>query len=353
MAVLLVAFALVLRFTYLFGLSNSSGSKGSPILPMSRDADPSLLARADFDRTPLRIASDTDVGPGAVEALVADADGVWLAIAGGQPLGLGSRIVRVDRAGRLAVTATLNGFVSRLVSTRETLWAFGFSPLSSRGRAWRIDGRSGRDVATVDLPGFDGYLTNIAASDDALWVGRLAGRPIVEQIDARSGRAVATIDVGVNLFDAAATEGALWYRREIDTLGRIDAKTHAVTRQKLLPGGVFNLAPGDGVLWVLGFDGSLLDVDLASRIVGRRSPAVVEGKASGRFLAAEGALWLFDRDALVSRIDPETREVRTVDLTHFGPDQRFFAVGFDSIWIVHQQRDGHARLRRLQPTGRT
>jgi hypothetical protein len=348
-AALLIAVMVSLCFAYVLDPAEprryTRKGEPSPIRPVP-------IAKTDFDRTPLRVSADIDLGPGVVGGLTANSKGVWLVIhdAGDRGLRDTARIVRVNAGGRLTKTSSIGGYLhEQLVSTRDSLWAVTDSADFAHAVLWHIDSTSGRVIAAVNVPSSSEVL---AASPDSVWLGApgLPGSRLI-QLD-RSTNRLTTLDLQTP-GTAAAIEGALWGDADRgDTLERIDARTHALTKMKM-PGAIRAIVAGDRALWVLGYDGSLLDVRANSLRVGRRSPATMNGESTESIVVAEGAVWLLIRgDGAVAlrRIDPKTRDVRTADLTRFEPETHFFAVGYDSIWVVHEPPYGHARLRRLQPS---
>ncbi|HEY5988923.1 MAG TPA: hypothetical protein VIV12_21460 [Streptosporangiaceae bacterium] len=233
------------------------------------------------------------------------------------------------------------------------------------GAAWvttgnavlRIDPRTNRASQVLSDPGAS--LTGIAFGAGSLWVEDAAG---LLRVDPVTGKVTARIKVHAALLSFG--EGALWAVRYMGRgpLVRIDPPTNGVRAFPLPPGKTWDLAAGEGAVWVsttcLASD-CLLRVDPATgRVVARISGSHL----FGRVAVGDGAVWTSD-GAAVARIAPRTdRVTATAPLLSprpaSGPSPTLngsglLAVAPGMVWVTRAGDARPASLLRVDPrTGR-
>ncbi len=221
----------------------------------------------------------------------------------------------------------------------------------------RIDVRTDQARQVLSDPGAS--LTRIAFGAGSLWVEDAAG---VLRVDPATGKVTARIGIRASVLSFG--EGALWALRYIGggPLIRIDPATNAVRAFPLPPGKSWDLAAGEGAVWVSGTcpaSACLLRVAPASgRVVARISGSHLFGQVA----AGDGAVWASD-GAAVARIDPRTgRVTATASLLSPAPaagpspiltGSGLLAAAPGVVWVTAAADAHHARVLRIGPrTGR-
>jgi photosystem II stability/assembly factor-like uncharacterized protein len=233
------------------------------------------------------------------------------------------------------------------------------------GAAWvttgnavlRIDPRTDRATPVLSDPGAS--LTSVAFGAGSLWAEDAAG---VLRVDPVTGRVTARI--GVHAAVLSFGEGALWALGYVGAgpLVRIDPATNAVRAFPLPPGKSWDLAAGEGAVWVSATcpaSACLLRVDPAT---GRVAARISGPHLFGQVAAGGGAVWAAD-GAAVARIDPRTGRVTATapllsPLPAAGPSpvlngSGLLAVAPGAVWVTRAGNARHASVLRIDPrTGR-
>jgi streptogramin lyase len=184
-------------------------------------------------------------------------------------------------------------------------------------------------------------LRTVVAGEGAIWIdGGLP--PSVVKIDPASGRAEARVvltpfagfaGLGAHLIFAVG-ESSVWAMAGAGSIGettlfRIDPATDRVIAR--IPTGVGGngLVIGREGLWVLQANGTLSEMDVLKRAVGRH---IDVGAQAGGLALAGGFLWVTNNlEGTVYRVDPETEQIRPIDLAG-GADA--IAGNDDGVWIL-------------------
>jgi DNA-binding beta-propeller fold protein YncE len=147
----------------------------------------------------------------------------------------------------------------------------------------RIDARTGQVLARIPVSGANG----IAVGAGAVWVMKSGAgfdkSSTVWRIDPATNQIVATIPVPKSIDDIAFGEGFVWVvRNQIAVVGsdgdsevnRVDPATNQVVGEPIrVPSGFCNLAVGNGTVWVLSANGSLVRIDpQTGRQLGQPTP---------------------------------------------------------------------------------
>jgi YVTN family beta-propeller protein len=210
----------------------------------------------------------------------------------------------------------------------------------------RIDPATNKVTASIHVgPQPDG----IAISPGAVWVAN-GGGPSVSRIDPATNRVVTTVRVGPKLdccsghMSVTASHGTLWVAvANANEIVRIDPTTNRIVGTlDLSYSPCATLVADQGGVWSAG--GSCADV--VGRIDARTkalTALALEPHAVGLALAF-GSVWAAVIDsANVDRIDPRTGRV-TARL-HVGGTPVRLGVGFGSIWV----NDDNGRVLRIRP----
>jgi len=329
-AVVLVAAAVAAVFLARGGAEEAAPK---PILPLVGDS----LVRIDPETGELAAALSAD----GAQWVGVTGGSVWLA----DPIA--KRLARVDPE-RAAVVDTFD--LSRIAhpdvfeAGEGTIWITQTpfnsyaDTLGSGVPLWRFDTRAsssnGMPVLVKELSthGFP----DMALGEGALWVvNPPSNEPPYEvlRIDAATGQIVATttMDYGVLAFG----EGAVWILDDV-SLRRIDAATSRVTATFPLD---LDYVPyydraqavvGEGAIWLLSEDDeSVARIDLSS---GRMTNKVGVGRIPKGIALDEKAVWVANaRDRTVTRIDPRTLDVKTIEV---GGAPTSIAAGEGGVWVT-------------------
>ncbi len=255
--------------------------------------------------------------------------------------------------------------VAALAAAGVTFWAFGGSSDGAAASLLRIDPASGRVVSTVrDSQIACGCGANLWVVDGTLWErGGGDGRTIAVRALA-SGAVRRTFRLPADAANFAIGAGAVWVARnavalsgpnagariaEVDRLDELSGRRVASIR---LPGdlGDGSIAVGDGAVWVLEGDATLLRIDpAANKVTDRFASGAIETRI---LIPAASYVWICECvDHAVLRIDPRTHATKTF---HFS-QQPWHLVFLDArnkrtLWLL----DGvHATITQVDPsTGR-
>ncbi len=229
------------------------------------------------------------------------------------------------------------------------------------GAAWvttgnavlRIDPRTDRAGQVLSDPGAS--LTSIAFGAGSLWVKDAAG---ILRVDPVTGSVTARI--GVHAAVLSFGEGALWALGYIGSgpLVRIDPASYAVRTFPLPPGKIWDLAAGEGAVWIsvaVPPSVGLLRVDPAT---GRVAARISGNHLSRQVAVGDGAVWASD-GAAVAQINPRTDRVTTTTpllspLPASGPSpilngSGLLAAAPGVVWVTAAGHARHVSVLRIDP----
>lgn len=319
------------------------------------------------DFQPIPAACDDVVMPGEGPCS-ASASASASASPTGEPLG------RVDpRTGEVVATIPIEGLwdaFTQVASGAGSVWVSsgyyetGHAPKRTPSDVvFRIDPRTNRvvDRIPVDPP------TGLAFGHGSVWATSIS-YGTVSRIDPQTGEVVAKIRVGRGAADIAADEnsGAVWVASsylpkdfggydwpkysEDRNLTRIDPETNHVVEEIPIEthsrygGGAWNVAVGEGAVWVLSGDGNLLKVDPATNEIAAR---ISLGVVPTSYLAVYGGgVWAMGQaeEFRLVRVDPHTMHI--VASEDIGPIPKIgeggLAAGGGYVWF--SSGEGLARV---------
>lgn len=229
------------------------------------------------------------------------------------------------------------------------------------GHVWALSNRTG-DVVLLDADtgeprerlnvGRSG--SSLAAGFNSVWVTKEATSTVL-RFDAKSRRRVTggSIEIarpGRNVAIVAGA-GAIWVGvrnessqdRSPETVVRIDARTRA-QQPIAVPGGVQDVAVGEGGVWVSNRFGSTVT---RIRVSDGRQDVVQVGAGPKGIAVGEGAVWVASSGSdEITRINPRSLQTRSVAL---GAIPERVAVGGGSVWVTAKEAgrliriDAHTR----------
>ena len=152
----------------------------------------------------------------------------------------------------------------------------------------------------------------VVVADGEVWVANdLDGT--VSEVNPGSGTQVAVIPVGIGPDAIAAGYGSVWVANVTsDTLSRIDATTGEPMTTISLGSAPTAIAVGDGAVWATSQEtGELLRIDPADN---RISQAIAVGQSPDGLAVGAGSVWVADGGGTVTRFNPRTGQVRTIEV---------------------------------------
>jgi streptogramin lyase len=208
------------------------------------------------------------------------------------------------------------------------------------GQLWALDVGTGIirvDPLTGDvlqtIPGVSGFY--IAVDGLTAWVSDVGHT--VDRIDLATGEVVASIDVPAGPKEMVVFDDDLWVVCDQGgVVARIDGTTNAIAATidaGFRPG---NLAGGEGAVWVWNHDQQLLRVDPATNTVVATIDGIAETLGAGVTVGG-GFVWAAVPTG-IGRIDPATNEI--VDVIPLGPGGYVDLAWFDGeLWASSTDRN--------------
>jgi len=229
--------------------------------------------------------------------LAAGLGGLWVLDGKGRRLALlgSSRVLTVPAARDRGPAAPLDAFATG----ERSVW------LAERDAelVFRVDPRSGRSQP-IDNRGEDSFFDGdarraVAAAAGSVWVGNPVsvypatdrlGR--ISRIDAVTGKLSASIRLPAPPVAVAADDRAIWIALDRGTdLWRIDPRDNVAAASVSVPGGVIDLAIGEGSVWAPGPGGDVNRIDPQTNAITAHA-----NLGRGNFIAAgHGAVWVAAR----------------------------------------------------------
>ena len=183
----------------------------------------------------------------------------------------------------------------------------------------------------------DGHIA-LAVGSGTMW--SVCSGSVASRIDVRDDTFALTYLNGYNPIAIAFGLGGVWVANHGDgTLTRISARTNQVTDTIPMGTAPSAVAVGAGGVWAADFQR-----DSVSRLRvtgGGRPPFVVSripvGDGPVALAVGESGVWVANRGGTVSRIDPKTEHVKTVELGAVQPVD--IAVGGGDVWVTVRPRE--------------
>jgi peptide/nickel transport system substrate-binding protein len=156
------------------------------------------------------------------------------------------------------------------------------------------------------------------------------------RIDARNGRSTPFYVNGINPIAIAFGLGAAWVANHGDgTLSRISAGSGEETDRTDVAEAPSAVAVTAGNVWVADFaSDSVVRLDVKPDGGVKPHSVIQVGDGPVAIAEGEGALWVANRDGTVSRIDPQSEDVKTIELGDVQPVD--IAVGDGEVWVTVQ-----------------
>jgi YVTN family beta-propeller protein len=179
----------------------------------------------------------------------------------------------------------------------------------------------------------------VAVGGGEVWVANeLDGT--VSEVNPGAGRQVAVIPVGIGPSAVAFGFGSVWVANVTsDTLSKINAATGKVVATIGLGSSPAGVAVGFSSVWVAAQEtGELLRVDPAGD---RLVQAIPAGQSPGGVATGAGAVWVADAGGAVTRFDPRTGSVRTVNV---GGAPAGVAYAGGAVWVANGLGGAVARI---------
>jgi len=257
-------------------------------------------------------------------ALAPARDGVWTTSI--DP----GRVVRVDRAGRIAAVVRLRLFPLDVAGAGGSLWVPGYRGSTQAVR--RLDPETGRVLATISTGRFP---RAVAADRGSIWVLNSAPffrRGSLVRIDPVRNRVTARIGLGRAPAGLALDAASVWITDILDgTLTRVDRRSGRVVARVGIGGFPYGVAVAAGSVWVTNSDdGTVSRVDPSTS---RVAATIRVGRNPYGIAAGQGAVWVANlADGTVSRIDPRTN--RSTLWARVRGDPFAIAVSAGSVWVT-------------------
>jgi peptide/nickel transport system substrate-binding protein len=173
----------------------------------------------------------------------------------------------------------------------------------------------------------------------------------VAVIDPETNTVVGDVQVGARPADVVFGSGSLWVANlDDETVSRIDPKTRRVVRSIHDPGISGSLAAGPGATWAMTLapNGSFATAtkidpgyDAVTRQIRVKAQVPFPYRAFPAVAVGEGAVWVGPPAWLLTRIDPSTSSIKTIDT---GNAPTSVAVGEGGVWVADVNGDNVVRV---------
>jgi virginiamycin B lyase len=215
-----------------------------------------------------------------------------------------------------------------VLTTDNAVWIASTRPNSIQ----RIDPVTNKVISTVALAGE--ACSGLAIGFGSIWVPVCGKKPSLARVDAVKNKIVAVLPVGPAAPEGgiAASGDSIWIVTDKKgTLVRIDPDPGAVRQKVLIPPGSYNPLFSEGIIWITGFDNSVLTA--ADAVTGEVLESIPVG-LNPRFLTAGGgSVWTLNQgDGTVSRVDERSRTLTATiaaGIPGLGGD---ICYGANSVW---------------------
>ncbi len=231
---------------------------------------------------------------------------------------------------RPSATFKIGGTADWVLVTEDAVWVAGTKPYSVQ----RIDPGTSRIIARVRLSGE--ACSGMEYGYGSVWVPVCGKHPALVRISALTNGITAELPIvpaGAEGGIAAGGDSIWMVTNKNGALSRINPTTNNVRQTISIPAGSYNPLFADGIVWVTGFETSIVTAVDAS------SGAVLASIAVGpkpRFLTAGArSIWTLNQgDGTVSRIDEDSREVTATIQAGIPGAGGDICFGVDSVWAT-------------------
>ena len=212
--------------------------------------------------------------------------------------------------------------------TEDAVWVAGTKPYSVQ----RINPKTNKIVANLHLSGE--VCSGLEFGFESVWVPLCGKHPALIRINALTNIITATLPIAPAGAEGGITvsSDSVWMVTDKNgTLSRIDPKVNRVRQTTSVPPGSFNPVFADGIIWVTGFQTSVVTaVDASSGSVLLSIPV----GPKPRFLTAgAGSIWTVNQgDGTISRIDEKSRTVTATIQAGIPGEGGDICFGKDSVW---------------------
>lgn len=187
-------------------------------------------------------------------------------------------------------------------------------------------------VTRIPTPG------DVVAGEGSVWVRSLAPSGTLWRLDPHTGRVLGRAELGPPgaPFSLAAGEGSVWSIDANGTVVRVDSQSLRVLARIPTTAGADGLATGFGSVWVscCGPDtptgkGELLGIDPTTN---RVAATITLAGRPGPVVTGLGSVWVVNHAGGVWRIDPATRQVISIPLPWSRQSLAQVVVGAGAVW---------------------
>ncbi len=230
-----------------------------------------------------------------------------------------------------SVTFRIGGTADWVLVADDAVWVAGTNPYS----VVRIDPSTNTVVARVRLSGE--ACSGLAFGFGSLWVPVCGSKPLLARVDALTNRITATLPIAPAGPEGGITTSSdsVWMVTDKGgtTLSRINPTTESVRQQISIPAGSYNPLYCDNVVWVTGFDRSVLTAIDATN--GEVLASIPVGPKPRFLTSGGGSVWTLNQgDGSVTRVDLDSRKVTgTIALGIPGPGGDL-GYGAGSVWAT-------------------
>ena len=189
--------------------------------------------------------------------------------------------------------------------TEDAVWIAGTKPYSVQ----RIDPRTNRIIAKIRLSGE--ACSGLEFGFESVWVPLCGEHPELVRISTLTNRITVTLPIAPAGAEGgiAASGDSVWMVTDKNgTLSRIDPKANRVRQTISVSPGSYNPVFSDGIIWVTGFETSIVTAVEASS--GSVLLSIPVGPKPRFLTTGAGSIWTLNQgDGTISRIDEKSRKV--------------------------------------------
>jgi serine/threonine protein kinase len=229
----------------------------------------------------------------------------------------------------------LSGGDERILVGAGAVWlaATDYTSPGSSNTVWRYDPESG----SLSEFARAGWFSLVEARADGVWIHENANSELM-RLDAASGRTLDTISNTQVVYPTwwAIGDNASWFWTNPDGLShegvlvRIDIKT-GKTVASVATGlaSIEKIEIGNRGVWALGDGDTLIRIDPATNTIDQ---TIHVGRSNDTMALGQGFIWVgSSRDGTVTRVNPETADLLTIDV---GGRPRAITASEGGLWVI-------------------